>query len=45
MTFTASGERLWVRLHIVESYGGGISAPNREDSQNGAMFSPYSLRQ
>ncbi|MGS5086028.1 sensor histidine kinase [Hydrogenophaga sp. A37] len=34
-----NGLGLWISLGLVERYGGAISAGNREDGQNGALFS------
>jgi len=34
-----NGLGLWISLGLVERYGGGITAANREDGQRGAVFS------
>jgi signal transduction histidine kinase len=34
-----NGLGLWISLGLVERYGGGIAAANREDGQSGAVFS------
>lgn len=34
-----NGLGLWISLGLVERYGGGITASNREDGQSGAVFS------